>query len=109
VAFALLAIVLAPIAAGASALVACAVTTGATSLALLGAALVVRRDEDRTVTSGLLALVPAVPAVGWAALTRSTSIAVLAVVVASALACDCREERVATRRPLGRRRGERSP
>jgi len=82
----LLAIVLAPIAAGASALVACAVTTGATSLALLGAALVVRRDEDRTVTSGLLALVPGVPAVGWAALTRTTSIAVLAVVVASALA-----------------------
>ena len=83
--FGLLAIVLAPIAAGASALVACAVATGATALAMIGAALAARRHQGRALPNGLLVLIPAVPATGWAALTRSTSITVLAVVAASAL------------------------
>jgi hypothetical protein len=81
----LLAIVIAPVAAGASALVACAVAAGATALTMLGATLSARRHPGRVRPNGLLVLVPAVPAAGWAALTRSTSITVLAVVTASAL------------------------
>ncbi len=86
VGFVLLAIALAPIAAGASALVAGAVTAGATALAMLGAAVAARRDDKRALTSGLLVVVTAVPAAGWAALTRTTSIVVLATVLISALA-----------------------
>ncbi|MDQ1510479.1 MAG: hypothetical protein QOG50_2323 [Actinomycetota bacterium] len=83
--FGLLAIVLAPSASGASALVACAVATGATALAMLGAARAARRHRDRALPSSFIVLIPAVPAAGWAALTRSTSITVFAVVAASAL------------------------
>lgn len=86
VGFVLLAIALAPIAAGASALATCAVTTGATALAILGAAIVATRDDRRALTSGLLVVVTAIPTAGWATLTRTTSVAVLATVMISALA-----------------------
>ena len=82
---ALVAIVLSPIAAGASALMACAVATGAMSLALFGSAIATRRHPERALPSGLLVLLPAAPAAGWAALTPRTSITVLAIAATSAL------------------------
>ena len=85
VAFVLLAIVLSPIAAGASALVAVAVTTAATALSMPVAALVARRRPERALTAGLLVAIPAIPAAGWAAFTPATSVTVLAVLVVSAL------------------------
>ena len=82
---ALVAIVLSPIAAGASALMACALATGAMSLALFGSAIATRRHPERALPSGLVVLLPAAPAAGWAALTPRTSITVLAIAAASAL------------------------
>ena len=85
VAFVLLAVVLIPVAAGWSALAACAVTTGAAALSMPVAALVARRRERAALTAGLLVAIPAIPAAGWAVLTPATSVTVLSVVVVSAL------------------------
>jgi len=85
IAFALLAVVLAPIAIGASALAACVVTTGALVAAVVGAALVTSRDSRRGLANGLLAVVPATAVLGWAALTTTVSITILAVVAVAAL------------------------
>jgi len=81
---ALLAIVLVPIASGASALVACVVTCSAMVTTLVGAAFVTPRAR-RGLSNGLLALVPGVSALGWAALTSTASITVLAGVAFVAL------------------------
>ena len=63
---------------GFSALVALVVATGAVAAAVLGAALAARDRAERARPYGLLAVLPAVPALGWAALTPAASITVLA-------------------------------
>jgi hypothetical protein len=82
---ALAALIVAPIAAGATALVALAVAAGAMVLTLIGSAIATRRDAAVGLVSGVLVLIPAFPLAGWAALTRATSVTVLAIAVSSAL------------------------
>ena len=82
---AFLAIELVPIASGATALVACVVVTIGVVAAVLGSALLGRSHPDRALAYACLAVPAAVPALGWAALTPTASIAVLVSVVAVAL------------------------
>jgi hypothetical protein len=78
------AVAMAPLAAGSSVRVACAVMTTAMLVALIASALAVRDAEDRAAPYASLALLPAIPLAGWAATTPAASIAVLAVVVVAA-------------------------
>jgi hypothetical protein len=82
---ALLSLMLVCLASGGSALVACVVATTGTLAAVVGAAVATRRHPHRALPYGLLAVVPAVPALGWAALTATASISVLASVALAAL------------------------
>jgi hypothetical protein len=82
---AFLAIGLAPIAGGATALVACVVVTVGLAVAVLGAALLGRSHPGRAVACAWLAVLAAAPAMGWAAVTATASIVVLASVVLVAL------------------------
>ncbi len=82
---AFLALNLVPLAAGATALVACITATAAFAVAVVGAAVVARRHPDRAPLVGLVAVLPAVPAAGWAVLTPAASIVVIGVAIVSAL------------------------
>ena len=81
---ALAAIVVGPIAAGATVLVVLVVATTALVLALVGSGLASGRYAQAALASGVLAVIPAAPLAGWASVTRGTSVSVLATVVVGA-------------------------
>jgi hypothetical protein len=86
-AFVLLAAVLAPLSADSTVLVACTVAAVSAATMLVGSALVDRRRPSLGIAVCALALIPALPAIGWAAVTRPASIAGLATaLVATAIA-----------------------
>jgi hypothetical protein len=86
--FGLLAVVLAPLSADATVLTACVVTTISAATVLIASALVDRRRPRLGLAVCTLALIPVLPTLGWAAITRPASIAVLAAaLVVTASAC----------------------
>lgn len=87
VALATLALCLTPVVSGASAGIAGAVATVVLSTLLLGAAVLDRSQRPEASMALLLAVLPAIAATGWAALTPAASIVVLAVGFAVCAMC----------------------
>jgi hypothetical protein len=87
VALAALTLCLEPVVAGVSAGVACAVATVVLSALFLSAAVLDRSRRQDAGVALLLALLPAIAATGWAALTPAASIVVLAVSCAVFVVC----------------------
>ena len=79
------ALTLAPVAGAASVLVACITTTTVTATLLVGAAAVARTRPRSALTVGALAVLPAIAATGWAAVTPTLSLGALSAVFAAGL------------------------
>jgi hypothetical protein len=75
-----LALCLAPLVGGASAAIACATATFAVGALLVGAAVLDRARRQDAVVPLFVATLPAIAAIGWAAMTPGASIAALAVI-----------------------------
>jgi hypothetical protein len=81
---ALLALAVVPIAAGAPAYVAYGLAVFETCALILVTARLLRGDAGHAIAFGALALLPMIPAAGWAAMTPTASIVALAVLVVAA-------------------------
>ena len=78
------AVVLLPLAAGASVTVASVLTATACSITIVGFAVASAPDRDRTLFAVTLGALPAIAAIGWAAVTPSLTLTALAVFLVAA-------------------------